>query len=147
MDKKELLEVLINHYSDGNKARFAGKIGVRPQTINTWLMRHTFDVELIFSKCEGISGDWLLSGGDGEMLRCASIISADNGGIAAGGDIHGSTTMGAGSTINYSDCVEDKHSQIVSTLTESVATLTRELETSQDQKTQLIKIIDKLTDK
>lgn len=68
MTKTEILENLINHYSGGNKAQFASKIGVKPQTINTWESRNTFDIDLIYSKCEGISGDWLLSG-EGCMLK------------------------------------------------------------------------------
>lgn len=68
MDKKMMLEQVINHYTDGNKAKFANMLGVKPQTINTWLLRNTYDAELIYSKCDGISGDWLLSG-KGEMNK------------------------------------------------------------------------------
>lgn len=68
MDKVLMLEQLVNHYTEGNKSKFASKLGVKPQTINTWIARNTFDSELIYSKCEGISGDWLLSG-EGEMIK------------------------------------------------------------------------------
>ena len=68
MNKIEILNALIDYYSGGIKAKFAEKIGVKPQTINTWLLRGSFDTELIYSKCEYISGDWLLTG-EGEMLR------------------------------------------------------------------------------
>lgn len=68
MDKKLMLEQLINYYTGGNKTRFASMLGVKPQTINTWLGRNTFDAELIYSKCEDVSGDWLLSN-DGNMLK------------------------------------------------------------------------------
>ena len=63
-----MLEQLINHFTDGNKSKFASMLGIKPQTINTWMARSTFDAELIYSKCEGVSGDWLLSG-VGEMLK------------------------------------------------------------------------------
>ena len=63
-----MLEEMIIYYTDGNKSLFSRKIGVKPQTINTWLNRNTFDAELIYSKCEFISGDWLLSG-VGEMIK------------------------------------------------------------------------------
>ena len=43
-------------------------LGVKPQTINTWIVRKTFDIELIYSKCDTVSGDWLLSG-EGEMIK------------------------------------------------------------------------------
>jgi len=63
-----MLEVLVDHFTGGNKAQFANILGVKPQTINTWLSRNTFDAELIYSKCDDISGDWLLSG-FGPMLK------------------------------------------------------------------------------
>ena len=67
--KSAMLDTLIEHYAEGNKSRFAAKLGIRPQTISTWYARDTFDAELIYAKCEGVSGDWLLSG-EGEMLKC-----------------------------------------------------------------------------
>lgn len=68
MNKKEMLESLINHYTDGNQAKFALKLGVPAQNISAWIKRDTFNAELIYQKCEGVSADWLLSG-SGEMLR------------------------------------------------------------------------------
>lgn len=70
MNKSEIIENLVNHFCNGNKAQFANILGVKPQTINTWINRNTFDINLIYSKCEGISGDWLISG-EGEMLKSA----------------------------------------------------------------------------
>lgn len=69
--KSSMLDSLIEHYADGNKSRFAAKLGIRPQTISTWYARDTFDAELIYAKCEGVSGDWLLSG-EGEMMKSNS---------------------------------------------------------------------------
>ena len=71
MNKKERLETLINYYTDGNKSKFSALLGVKPQTINTWLTRDTFDADLIYAKCEFLSGDWLLSG-EGEMLKVST---------------------------------------------------------------------------
>ena len=68
MDKKTILECLINYFTDGNKSAFAKMLGVKPQTINTWLLRNTFDIELIYSKCAGVSSSWLLTG-EGEMFE------------------------------------------------------------------------------
>ena len=62
-----MLECLINHYTDGNKAAFAKMVTVTPQTISKWLARNSFDNELLFQKCPGISASWLLTG-EGEML-------------------------------------------------------------------------------
>lgn len=68
IDKRRMLEELIDHYAEGNKAKFARMLEVSPQTVSTWISRETFDAELIYTKCEGISGDWLLSG-EGPMLK------------------------------------------------------------------------------
>lgn len=62
MDKKDIINALINHYSNGNKAQFAAKIGVTPQTISSWLSRNTFDIDRIYANCECVSAKWLLSG-------------------------------------------------------------------------------------
>lgn len=68
MDKKSMLEAMISHYTNGNKAKFAGLLGVSAQTISAWGTRNTFDHELIYTKCRGISADWLLTG-EGSMFR------------------------------------------------------------------------------
>jgi hypothetical protein len=62
MDKSVILQRLIVHYTEGNKALFAQKIGVMPQTISSWLARKTFDIDLIFAKCESVSAEFLLTG-------------------------------------------------------------------------------------
>ena len=59
--------MLIKHYADGNKSRFASMLGVSPQAISTWEKRNTFDIELIYSKCENLNAKWLLTG-TGEMF-------------------------------------------------------------------------------
>ena len=63
-----MLECLINHYTDGNKAAFAKMLGVNPQQISHWIRRNTFDNELLFAKCKGVSSSWLLTG-EGEMFE------------------------------------------------------------------------------
>lgn len=68
MDKREMLEQLINYYTDGNKAKFAAQVGIKPQLVSTWLSRGTYDAEVLYAGCPGVSGDWLLSG-EGEMLK------------------------------------------------------------------------------
>ena len=68
MDKTDMLDSLIRHYTKGNKAKFATMIGVSPQTLSKWLGRNTFDAEVLYKYCEGISAEWLLSG-IGEMTQ------------------------------------------------------------------------------
>lgn len=68
MTKKERLEAIIAHYSDGKPSIFARQIGIAPSTISSWLSRDTMDYDLLFAKCEMLSPYWLLTG-EGEMLR------------------------------------------------------------------------------
>lgn len=67
MDKKGMLLALVEHYSNGNKTKFAKLIGISPQGLNTWISRNTFDAECIYSKCLNVSPRWLLTG-QGSML-------------------------------------------------------------------------------
>lgn len=70
MEKKDMVEMLINHYSDGNKAQFAAKVGIKPQALSMWLSRNSFDAEAIYASCEGVSAKWLLSCGEaGDMIE------------------------------------------------------------------------------
>lgn len=66
-----MLEKLILYYTNGNKAKFAAMLGIKPQTLSMWLSRDSFDSELIFAKCDGVSAEWLMTG-EGEMLRRGS---------------------------------------------------------------------------
>lgn len=94
-DKRSRLEALINHFSGGNQSAFARYLGTTPQTINTWLSRDTYDIELIYSKCDNISGDWLLSG-DGDMIK--SVIPTEHTQIVS---IHQPKTPDRNQDIQY----------------------------------------------
>ena len=63
-----MLEGLISHYTNGNKAQFAKLLGVSAQTISAWIARNTFDAELIYTKCRYVNSSWLLTG-EGSMLQ------------------------------------------------------------------------------
>lgn len=69
MQKSEILQTLILQFANGNKAKFSRMLGIKPATVNSWFKRNSFDLELVYKNCEDLSGDWLLSGGDGPMLR------------------------------------------------------------------------------
>ena len=68
MSKELILNKIINELFNGSKSDFARKLDVKPQTISSWLSRNTFDLELIYAKCEIISADFLLTG-EGSMLK------------------------------------------------------------------------------
>lgn len=74
MDKSLILKELIEHYSDGKNADFAQKLGIKPQTISSWMARNTFDIELIYAKCENLDANWLLTG-EGTMNRTLGVMS------------------------------------------------------------------------
>lgn len=63
-----MILAMIEHYSNGNKAQFASRLGITPQGLSTWIKRESFDLELVFSKCEGLSAQWLLTG-EGDMFE------------------------------------------------------------------------------
>lgn len=131
-----------------SKAEFGKFIGIPQQNVNRILTRVSIDTDKLIEISEALQYNFFK-----EYFDDSAIISADRGSIAAGGSITGTTTtIGevAKSTItnNFGEsCSDGKPSPIVQTLTESVATLTRELETSQEQKSRLIGIIEKLTEK
>lgn len=82
MGKTEMILALIEHYSNGNKAQFANLLGITPQGLSTWIKRGSFDIELVFAKCEGVSAKWLLSGQgsmlkDGENAEIPAFVSTD----------------------------------------------------------------------
>lgn len=68
-----MLEALISHFTNGNKAQFAKHLGVSPQTVSAWIARNTFDSELIYAKCRYINPSWLLTG-QGNMLTSTESI-------------------------------------------------------------------------
>lgn len=71
-----MLDAMVTHYTSGNKAKFAQLLGVSAQTISAWGARNTFDSELIYIKCIGLSPDWLLTG-EGSMLRVDDVTTPE----------------------------------------------------------------------
>lgn len=129
-----------------NLTDIADKAGMSQANFSASLKVKDVKTGFIEKLCDVLSLD--LSFFYGGTKYAPSQIHADHGSIAAGGGsrIQGNTTNTT--TNNYGDgCGTGEPSPIVQTLTESVATLTKELETSQEQKSSLIKIIDKLTEK
>ncbi len=67
MDKSLIINRIKSHYNFNN-AELARFLGIKPQVLSNWISRNTIDYDLIYTKCLGISGDWLLSG-SGEMFN------------------------------------------------------------------------------
>lgn len=68
INKSEILDNIKSLYNLKTDTQLAEKLGVKSQTISTWRNRNSIDIELIYSKCEFIDGNYLLSG-KGEILR------------------------------------------------------------------------------
>lgn len=59
------IKIKLGYSKDSDFAKF---LGIKPQTLSTWHARNTFDIELLYSKCEQIDANWLLTG-KGTMLK------------------------------------------------------------------------------
>lgn len=67
-NKSLILKEIKKHYSIKSDADFARFLDIKPQTLSSWYSRNTFDIDLIYSKCVDIDGNWLLTG-KGSMLK------------------------------------------------------------------------------
>lgn len=67
MEKKDIVIALVEKYANGKNVQFAKLLGVSPQTISAWITRNTLDYDLVYTKCRGISPEWLLTG-EGDMM-------------------------------------------------------------------------------
>jgi hypothetical protein len=72
MSKKNKTSLIINdlitHYNLKNYSEFARFLGVAPTTVSSWISRDSLDYDFIYSKCVGVSGDWLLTH-EGDAFR------------------------------------------------------------------------------
>ena len=84
MNKTEMLLQLIDYYAEGNKSKFARKLGMTSQNMANWLNRSVFDAEIIYSNCENVSPTWLLTG-NGEMILSTPGSIHQNSGVIVGG--------------------------------------------------------------
>lgn len=127
-----------------SKAEFGRRIGIPAQNVNRLLEKESVETGKLIEVCEAL--EYNLFKDFVPTTDAVSIVATN------GSNISGNTTLGNGATSstinNYGEtCANGEPSPIVATLTESIATLTRELETSQEQKSRLIGIIEQLTNK
>lgn len=139
MQKSDMLECLINYYADGNKAKFSAQIGVKPQTVSAWISRNTFDAEALYANCKGISADWLLSYGEGDMIRSnnAATVNGD-GSVAVSGNNNTSVVNGALATGDRSVAVNGNNHAATNELLEEKI---RHLEDLVAEKERLIQVL------
>lgn len=75
-DKILILNAIKEHYKFKSKTEFASFLGVTPQILSNWYSRNSFDYDLVYTKCVGINGNFLL-GGKGEMFEVYSNVAAE----------------------------------------------------------------------
>lgn len=68
MDKTQVLTRIKEAYNLTTDKDLSLYLGVSTQTLGNWKARNTLDFDVIFTKCESLSADWLLTG-KGSMLR------------------------------------------------------------------------------
>lgn len=68
ISSKEVIERLKIALSLSSDNALAETLGVSKTTLSNWKSRNSIDIPLVFSKCELISMDWLLTG-KGDMLK------------------------------------------------------------------------------
>lgn len=61
-DKNIIIQRLKQYYGLSTNVALADKLGVAQNTISGWIKRNSIDYDLIFSKCEDVDFNWLLSG-------------------------------------------------------------------------------------
>lgn len=68
MNRRLMLDQIKTHYKFKSDTEFAQHLGITPQNLSNWKSRNTFDAQLIYTKCEDVDPEWLLTG-KGEMLK------------------------------------------------------------------------------
>ena len=68
MDKLLILNSIKEYLNIRYDKDFAEYLGIKTTTLAMWYKRKSYDVELIFNKCEFINPEWLLTG-KGSMLK------------------------------------------------------------------------------
>src|SRR5690606_3462732 len=68
-DKTLILNRIKLHYGFKSDADFARFLGIKPNSLSNWYKRNTIDYDLVFSKCEDLNIEWLLSGDDLEPQK------------------------------------------------------------------------------
>ncbi len=68
INKELILSEIKNHLGIKKDAEFARYLGIKPQTLSSWYSRNTFDIDLLYAKCDFLNAEWLLTG-KGEMIK------------------------------------------------------------------------------
>jgi phage repressor protein C with HTH and peptisase S24 domain len=72
LTKGAMLDVIKRHLNMNKNSEFARFLGISSQAVSNWYSRNTFDAELLYTKCDFINPDWLLTG-RGSMLKSEEV--------------------------------------------------------------------------
>ncbi|AYW36553.1 helix-turn-helix domain-containing protein [Capnocytophaga canimorsus] len=68
MDKSLILNEIKKSFNIKTDTEFSRFLGINKSTLSMWRERNSFDIELLFSKCEQIDANFLLTG-KGNVFR------------------------------------------------------------------------------
>ncbi|NHN26797.1 peptidase S24 [Flavobacterium jejuense] len=74
INKSLILNELKSVYGFKKDTEFADFLGIKPQTLSSWYTRNTFDIELLYAKCENVNADFLLSG-EGNIIKNSMMVN------------------------------------------------------------------------
>jgi phage repressor protein C with HTH and peptisase S24 domain len=81
IDKPLILNKIKSHLNIKYGKDFAEFLGIKESTLSMWYKRETYDIELLFKKCEFLNPEWLLTG-KGSMLKevpTVKAVASENG--------------------------------------------------------------------
>lgn len=61
-DKRLILNRIKSHYGLKSDVALADFLGIKPTTLSNWHTRNSINLELIFTKCEDLNANWILTG-------------------------------------------------------------------------------------
>ena len=116
--KGEMLDAIKAYLNMQKNTEFARYLGISSQAVSNWYARNTFDSELLYTKCDFLSAEWLLSG-RGSMLKEETIplMETKEPEPAASSDLVRipivDISVAAGSGYNNTDYIEEVDSIIM----------------------------------
>lgn len=141
MDKVLILKEIKKYLDIKKDTDFALFLGIKQTTLAMWYKRKTFDIELIFKKCEWLNAEWLLTG-KGSMLKKEVVAGTNISQKVIGND--NITTGGSNNAILSTN--NDKVIKELKTEVERLRSLLIEKEKQLTEKEkQITKLIDKLS--
>lgn len=62
MEKREILQKLIDFYAKGTQSKFSSMCGLADGTVNMWLKRNRFNIDTLLKACPDVNYQFLLTG-------------------------------------------------------------------------------------